>query len=192
MNVTRRDSDFGKKVIERSGTDINRCLHCRCCGGGCPFIAAMDHPPNNIIRLVQLGMKKQALESSTIWSCVGCHTCSIQCPMAIDIAAFMDVLRGLAIEEGAKIAEPDILGFHQEVLGSIRRYGRTHKLEIMLRYKLKTRDFFGDMNVGLKMLARRKLDLLPSKVKAMAEIRKAFERGKSRALQIVAEKGENP
>jgi len=44
------------------------------------------------------------------------------------------------------------------VLGSIERYGRTHKLEIMLRYKLKTRDLISDWTVGMKMLAKRKLD----------------------------------
>lgn len=70
--------------------------------------------------------------------------------MAIDMSAIMDALRQMAMREGAKIAEPDILSFHQEVLDSVKRYGRTHKLEIMLRYKIRTRRWFDDMNVAEK------------------------------------------
>ncbi len=94
--------------------------------------------------------------------------------MNIDIAAVMCALRRLALEEGIRPAEPNIVDFHREVLGSIERYGRTHKLEIMLRYKVKVRQWFADLDVGLKMFAKRKLDLLPSRVKAIKEISRLF------------------
>ena len=94
--------------------------------------------------------------------------------MAIDIAAVMSALREMAIEEGVRIAEPGIFNFHQEVLNSIQKYGRTHKLEIMMRYKLRQRDLFSDMDMGLKMLAKRKLDLRPSKIIDKTQIRKLF------------------
>ena len=94
--------------------------------------------------------------------------------MAIDIAAVMGTLREMAIEKGVRIAEPGIFNFHQEVLNSIRRYGRTHKLEIMMRYKLRQGDLFSDMNTGLRMLAKRKLDLRPSKIIDKTQIRKLF------------------
>jgi heterodisulfide reductase subunit C len=135
---------------------------------------AMTYRPNGVIRLVQFGLKSQALESSDIWLCMGCNTCSTACPMAIDIAAVMTALREIALEEGVRIAEPGILIFHKEVLNSIQRYGRTHKLEIMMRYKLIQRDFFSDMNMGLRMLAKRKLDLRPSIISGKAQIRKIF------------------
>jgi len=107
--------------------------------------------------MVQLGFKEEVLRSSTIWICVGCNTCSKECPQSIDMPAVMDALREIAIDEGVQVGEPDILNFHREVLNSISRHGRTHKLEIMLRYKLQKRDWFSDMNVGLKMMAKRKL-----------------------------------
>ena len=87
-----------------------------------------------------------------------------------------DALREIAIEQGAAIAEPDILNFHKEVLHSIERYGRTHKLEIMLRYKMRRRDWFSDMAIGLKMFAKRKLELLPSRSRDMQTIKGLFER----------------
>ncbi len=133
-------------------------------------------PPNNVLRLVQLGLKDEALDSSAIWICVGCNTCAIQCPQAIDISALMDTLREISIEEGKEITEPEIRGFHKEVLNSIERYGRTHKLEIMLRYKIKQRNWFGDMDVGLKMIAKRKLDLMPSKITSLENIKKLFRK----------------
>jgi hypothetical protein len=73
------------------------------------------------------------------------------------------------------VAEPDILAFHREVVGSIQRYGRTHKLEIMMRYKLGQFDLFSDIDLGMKMLARRKLDLLPSKIADPRVMKRIFE-----------------
>jgi heterodisulfide reductase subunit C len=167
--------DVISKVIERSGTDIRRCFHCQSCGGGCPVSQAMTYRPNGVIRLLQLGRGREALQSSDIWYCIGCNTCSMACPQAIDIAAFMDAMRQMALEEGVPVAEPDILAFHREVVGSIQRYGRTHKLEIMMRYKLGQLDFFSDIDLGMKMLARRKLDLLPSKIGDPRVMKRIFD-----------------
>jgi len=167
--------DVISKVVERSGTDIRRCFHCQSCGGGCPVSQAMAYRPNGVIRLLQLGRVREALQSSDIWYCIGCNTCSVACPQAIDIAAFMDVMRQMALEEGVPPAEPDILAFHREVVGSIHKYGRTHKLEIMMRYKLRQLDMFSDLDLGLKMLAKRKLDLLPSKITDPGIMKRIFE-----------------
>jgi heterodisulfide reductase subunit C len=134
----------------------------------------MTYRPNGIIRLLQLGFVREALESSDIWFCIGCNTCSAVCPQAIDIASMMDVLREMAIQSDLNVAEPDILNFHREVFNSIEKYGRTHKLEIMMRYKIRIRDIFSDVDLGLKMLAKRKLDLRPSKVNDRREMNAIF------------------
>jgi len=171
-----RNRSLLAEVKERSGTDFNRCFQCRACGNGCPFVQAMDYPPNAVLRLLQYGLDQQALECKTIWVCAGCHTCSSQCPMAIDMAGVMGTLRLLAVERGVAIAKPNILDFHEEVLRSLERYGRAHKLGIMWRYKLQTRRWFSDMDTGLKMLAKRKLELRPSRVKAIKEIEDLFKK----------------
>jgi heterodisulfide reductase subunit C len=168
------DRSFRDEVNEQSGENVGLCWHCRTCAGGCPYVKAMDYHPHAVFRLVQLGLRKEALENSTIWICVSCNTCSIQCPAAIDIPAIMDALRHMAVKEGVKIAQPEIVKFHEEVLGSIERYGRTHKLEIMMRYKVRMRQWFQDMDLGLKMLARRKLDLKPSKINRPEEVSRLF------------------
>lgn len=162
----------GREMLHGCGDDFNRCFHCRSCAGGCPFLETMDHPPNAVIRMLQLGLLDEALASRTIWTCVSCNTCAVQCPMAIDIPALMDGLRQLALARQVAAGEPDVVEFHRAVLDSIARYGRTHKLEIMLRYKLKTRTFLQDWQVGLKMMAKRKLDLSPSRINAIAELKR--------------------
>lgn len=159
-----------------SDVNYNFCFQCRTCTNACPFLDAMDIHPNVIVRMLQLGMDKPALESSTIWICVGCNTCCNNCPMAIDIPSVMDALRQLSIEKGIEVKEPDILDFHKEVIDSIKKYGRTHKLEIMMRYKLKKKDFLQDIGVGLTMLQKRKLDLMPQKVKDIEAIEDIFKK----------------
>lgn len=166
---------LSKQLLESCGVNVNLCLHCGSCSSGCPFTEAMDLLPNHVLRLVQLNMEEKALQCATIWTCVACNTCSMQCPMAIDIPAMMDALRQISIEQDVKIAEPDVLAFHREVLNSIEKYGRTHKVEIMLRFKLKTRNYFSDLQTGVRMLAKRKLDLSPSKVKNIAEVNNIFK-----------------
>ncbi len=167
--------DFIDQVESICNENISLCWHCLSCSGGCPFSQDMDYHPNTIVRMVQFGMKEEVLQSSTIWLCVGCNTCSTVCPNSIDMASIMDALRQIAILEGVKISEPRILSFHNAVIDSISRYGRTHKLEIMMRYKLAEKDFFSDMNLGLKTFPKRKLDLLPSKVKDKQAINSLFE-----------------
>ena len=175
--ITLKDyhADFAGEIEVKTGVNFNICLHCKTCANGCPFVEGMDYAPNKIIRLIQLGMEDEALKSSTIWVCVGCNTCSSGCPMAIDIPAIMDGLRHKALEKGAKIAEPDILSFHEEVLNTVRKYGRTHKLEIMMRYKFRKMDLLSDMGVGLKMLKKRKLDLIASRIQDKKAIDKIFK-----------------
>jgi heterodisulfide reductase subunit C len=162
------------EVKERSDTELSLCYQCQACGNGCPFVRAMDYRPNQVLRLVQFGMREVVLKCKTIWVCVGCHTCSSQCPMAIDIAAIMDTLRLMAVEEGVAIGKPNIIDFHEEVLRSLEKYGRAHKLGIMLGYKRQTGGWLKDLDVGLKMLAKRKLELFPSRVKATGEIGDLF------------------
>jgi len=175
IDMASQDRSLADEVMARSGTNFKACYQCRTCAGGCPFVKAMDYPPNAVLRLLQYGMTQEALSCKTIWVCVGCHTCSSQCPMGIDLAAVMDTLRLMAVEKGVAIGSPQILAFHEEVLRSLERYGRAHKLGIMLRYKMSTKSWFKDLDVGLKMLAKRKLDLWPSKVKDSKEIAGLFQ-----------------
>jgi len=171
---SREIKDLGREIKELSHTDFSLCYQCQACFSGCPFTGAMDYSPNQIIRLLQLGLFEEAFVSRTIWICVGCDNCSWQCPMAIDMPSIMDVLRQKNLELGLPVAMPEVYNFHLETLRSIQNYGRTHKMGIMFKYKLREGSWFQDMDVGFKMLTKRKLHLLPSKIKSVREIREFF------------------
>ena len=59
-------SDFVKKVEEISGETLPSCYQCGKCSAGCPMSAAMDLMPNQIVRLIQLGLEDDTANSKTI------------------------------------------------------------------------------------------------------------------------------
>jgi heterodisulfide reductase subunit C len=174
IDLGRGENAYLKVVNHLSRQQIDLCWHCWACGGGCPFAEHMDYLPNQVIRLIQLGRAEEALKCKTIWVCVGCHTCSSQCPNRIDIAAVMDALRQLSIREGVAPVEKEIYRFHKYIYESIQRHGRLNKLEAMVQFKVGTGQLFSDLQVGFRMLTRGKLDLLPQRIKARKELARIF------------------
>jgi len=170
-------NSFLEEVSSRSGQSFNGCYQCLSCGGGCPVVEAMDYNPNQIIRMVQRGMRQEVLSSKAIWVCVGCFSCLSQCPNRVHIPAMMDVLREMALESGVRVGEPGIMAFHRAFLGEVRRWGRVYELGLMMRYKLATGRLFEDLGVGLKMMGKRKLELLPSRVRDVAQVRRLMTGG---------------
>ena len=70
---------------------------------------AMDLLPNQIMRLVQLGLKDEIGASRTIWLCASCMTCTARCPKGIDISRIMEALRLLTLRKNINAVEPDEL-----------------------------------------------------------------------------------
>jgi len=92
-------SDFVKKVEEISGETLPSCYQCGKCSAGCPMSSAMDLMPNQIVRLVQLGLEDDIANSKTIWLCASCLTCAVRCPRGVDLAKIMEALRLLTLRE---------------------------------------------------------------------------------------------
>ena len=84
---------FRDLVKRLSNEDVSRCYQCGKCTAGCPVAMEMDIMPNQVMRLIQIGVKDWVLSSSTIWLCLSCETCSTRCPEDIDLAKVMDTLR---------------------------------------------------------------------------------------------------
>jgi len=174
------DLSFAKDVKEKSQAHLERCYQCLVCSSGCPVAFAMDYPPNQIIRMAQMGLKDRALNSSTIWLCASCETCATRCPNDIDIVKVMDILREIALREGHTQGTKLPL-FHSTFLDGIKSKGRVHELTLILRYMLTSGDIFkfkklfSDMILGLKMFRRGKLAILPSKIKGVVEVKRIFQ-----------------
>ena len=86
-------SDFVKKVEEISGQSLLSCNQCGKCSAGCPMSFAMDSLPNQVIRLVQLGLEEDIAGSKTVWICASCFTCTVRCPQGVDLAKVMEAVR---------------------------------------------------------------------------------------------------
>lgn len=170
------DPSFSELVAQESGENLLACYQCKKCSAGCPVAYAMDILPNQVIRMVQFGLREKVLSSHTIWICASCYTCSVRCPNDIDIAKIMDVLRHIALGSGIKPAERDVPIFHSVFLDSIKSKGRIHELGLIWQYKSKTRDFMKDAALGWNMVKKGKIKLFPSKFGGGREIKGIFSR----------------
>jgi heterodisulfide reductase subunit C len=170
------DMAFCREVERRSGTPVSACFQCHKCSTGCPVGEEMDVLSSQIMRLIHLGAVQDVLESRSIWTCASCEACTTRCPMGIDIAGVMDILRMLAIEQ--KVAVPDGRGeaWNRSFLNSVRRHGRVFEMGALMAYKLRSRDFFSDVDKGPKMLVRKKLSFWPNKSGAVGEVKEIFKR----------------
>lgn len=161
-------------VESQSGHNIRRCYQCGKCTAGCPVTYAMDLGPRKIMHSIQLGLKDEALNNNTIWMCIFCQTCSVRCPRQIDISKVMESLRYLAIAERRLPPEREIKLFHRLFLDRIKKQGRIHELNLVIRYNLQSRHPFTNASLLPAMLSKRKLSLLPPKVKGASEIKRMF------------------
>ena len=170
------DPQFLEQAKQKSGEDLSLCYQCLKCTVGCPTAPYMDIRPNNIIRMIQMGMKEEVLGSSAIWLCVSCETCGTRCPNEIDIGVLMDALREMSIEEKIPAKEKNIHLLHETFVQSIKRGGRVHEATMLIDYKLRSRDFLTDLLPGMMLFLKGKIPLLPSLIKGRQDIKRIFEK----------------
>ena len=85
-------------------------------------------------------------------------------------------LREMALEEGVEIKEKGIVSMHKTFLSLIKSLGRQHEISLLVLLKMKTKEFFKDMILGMKMFFKGKLKIVPHKIKNLDEVRGIFER----------------
>ena len=172
-----QDRQLISKVEKEAGTSINLCYQCGKCTAGCPAAFAMDYPPRQIIRLLQLNLVDQALEAGSIWICASCDTCSTRCPRGVDIAALMDAMRREALYQG-KITDKKVAAFNKAFLNGVRNFGKAYEAGLLMQYNLTTGQLLKDAGLGLPMMKRGKVSMLPHSIKGKDEIKKIFDRSK--------------
>jgi len=156
--------DFLHEVEKATGEKVSTCYQCYKCTAGCPVVADMDIYPHRVIRHIILGNRDVVLKSKTIWTCLQCVTCSVRCPNDIDVARVFDALRKISVREG-KMAEKDAWRFDEIFLESVQRHGRLHEMEAILRYKIGKKDLFSDTKMGMGMVMKGRMGLLPHNIK---------------------------
>jgi len=170
-------SPFLKTLEEDCNEKISHCYQCGKCSAGCPISFKMDYLPNQIIRMIQLGMEEQVLSSKTIWLCASCLICTSRCPRKIDIAEIMDYLRRRAYKEQVMpLEETEVPLFNKIFLRNIERFGRLHELGLIGMFNLLSGEFFKDMSLAPKMFLKNKINIFSHRVKNLKELREIFNK----------------
>lgn len=75
-----------------------RCEQCGRCGSVCPAVFKQPNP-TSLLRLLQLGLVSEAIDSPLLWSCIGCEQCNAVCPNRLDVARVVRRLRCLSARD---------------------------------------------------------------------------------------------
>lgn len=167
--------NFAEEVLHHTGVNVRDCYQCGKCSAGCPIAFAMDTRPNRIIRMIQLGLKDEVLESRAIWLCGTCSTCTTRCPRGVDLCRLNDGLRVMSYKAGKTAKVQNEVAGHEEFMKSISSNGRIYELGYIIALKFRTKNFFQDVDLGWPMVSKGKMAFLPPKIKGAKDIRKIVE-----------------
>lgn len=168
-------SPFLSSVERESVQRIMDCYQCGKCTAGCPAAFAVDLTPRQVLRGIQLGLAEEVLDSSMIWLCLSCQTCTVRCPCQIDIARVMETLRLMAVRE-SRVKERDVALFHRLFLRSVEAGGRLWELGLGGFYNLSSGHLLANVGLMPSLLAKGKLKLLPHRTKGAQEVKRIFQR----------------
>ncbi len=158
---------------------LEMCIQCGSCGGSCPSAAAMDHTPRMLFAMLRAGMREDALKSNTFWVCVSCYHCVVRCPQNVHIADVMYTLKSMAIQ--AKLFQdttaPD---FSQTFVDMVEEFGRSFELGLASRHYLKHFPLRlpGMAPMGMGMLSKKRMSLLPKRIKNLDQLKAILKRAK--------------
>ncbi len=97
---------YVKEIMEISGQNIFKCYQCGRCSAGCPMAEFMDILPNQIFMYLQEGDAESILSAKSPWICAACFTCTVRCPLDIDLAAVMEAIREIQLRKNRDYIDP--------------------------------------------------------------------------------------
>ncbi len=173
------DGKFVVTVMELSGEDgLLGCIQCGTCTGSCQLSSWMDYTPRRIVDMVRKGLAREVLASRAIWYCASCYYCTVRCPRGIKLTEVLYALKSLALARGYAEPGAPAPAFYRTFFEVVGRYGRLYEPGLMIGVAL--RSGFGRLfrlaPLGLGMLRRGKMALLPERVRAVDEVRALMER----------------
>ena len=162
-----------------SDSRLEMCIQCGTCGGSCPSAVEMDHSPRAIFAMLRAGMRDEVMRSNTQWICVSCYSCVVRCPQEIHITDVMYALKNMAIEakQYKQSIAPD---FSKTFVDMVENYGRSYELGLATRHLLKhfPLKLPGLAPMGLGLLSKKRLDIVPTRIKQMDQLKAILDRAK--------------
>jgi heterodisulfide reductase subunit C len=125
----------------------------------------MDHAPRELFALFRDGAVSEVLQSNTPWFCVSCYQCMVRCPQQIPVTDIMYLLKQMAAERGLSPAGHKLPDLYRAFAREIEAHGRVSEALVMARYGARhPLDMLGKAGLGLKLLTRRRLELIPHNI----------------------------
>jgi heterodisulfide reductase subunit C len=178
-----RGDYFLNQIQGETGANLTACYQCERCTNACPVAYYMDVMPHQVIRYIQLGWREDLMRSSTIWVCLSCEMCTTYCPNEVAVAETINHLRNMAAHSAIPPKERHLAVFHKTFLEELQRFGRVNEFWLMnafnlkpmiLQEKLKSGSLKEELQLGLMLWRKGKLNLIPRRSKAIQEIRAVF------------------
>jgi heterodisulfide reductase subunit C len=173
---------FQKEVADLmsllDGNPIDVCIQCGTCSGSCPAVEYMDHSPRQIIAMIRADLKDQVVNSDTIWCCSSCYNCTVRCPKNIKITEMMYALKRYCIWKHAY--RKGVIGpaFSRRFVGIVVKTGKSYEPGLAPTFMLKygIRGMIDNMTMGMNLLRKRRMALIPKKVKRIENFRRVLNR----------------
>jgi heterodisulfide reductase subunit C len=157
-----RDQAFRDLILKtKVGEKLPTCMQCGICAGSCPVSQEMDYTPRQLVRMVLLGLKKEVLNSNTIWVCTTCFSCSVRCPRCIRPTELMETLKPIAIAEGIRNKNSKFDNVFSDV---IKKTGRASEFLLISKYSLTEPGMIKQAPFGLSLFSKGKLPLSADKM----------------------------
>ena len=172
------DLNFRNEMKEKLGCEnLDRCIQCGTCSGTCPLSIYMDLTPRRIIYLTRAGFKDEVLNSTSIWLCSSCYSCTAQCPREIKITDVMYALKQKAIEEKCHPRYFPIPVLANEFLRMVRTHGRINEGILAAKMFAKTHPLklLNNWKLGLALMRRGRFALGYHNIKKTDELRKILD-----------------
>ena len=123
--------------------------------------------------MIRAGMRKQVLDTLTIWTCASCYQCAQRCPQQIRITDIMYMLKRMAIRENRKRSRK-ARALSKYFVEVVNRNGRNHETELMIKFMLATNPLggFSAAPIGLSLITRGRLPLSGHRIRGIEGLRK--------------------
>lgn len=162
---------------------LEMCIQCGTCGGSCPSAADMDHTPRMLFAMLRAGMREDVLRSNTPWICVSCYHCVVRCPQNVHIADVMYTLKGMDIK-AKQYKDSTAPDFSQTFVGMVENFGRSFELGLASFHYIKHFPLRlpGMAGMGLGMLTKQRMNMMPTRIKNMEQLTTILEKAKTLEL----------
>jgi heterodisulfide reductase subunit C len=124
--------------------------------------------------MIQLGLKKEVLNSNTIWICTTCFSCSVRCPRGIYPTELMETLKPIAMSEGIKNRNAKFDTVFADV---VKKNGRASEFLLISKYSISEPGMIKQAPFGLALMVRGKLPLSIDKMEDVRELDPIFKLG---------------